>query len=901
MPKLPDFQVLGDVRGFDSGRPMPNLRVPVPENGAASFGNALVNAGEKITAGVMQEREKQQVLDYARADADFLTKQTEYETKLRQNPDYSTWADTYRTEAPKLLEQSGTLITDPRARELWAARQQVHIARGVARFSEAATKRNNDAYAADQFNTLDNLSRVFVDGQDEDTRTRAVGAADGIINDLTGRGIITAVHGQELRRKWVEGNARGYLSTLPPAEQIAALGGNQGALRMKESGGNPAAFNQFGYAGLYQFGAPRLADMGVYTPGAGESLDTWSKTPKDAPGKWTGTFNIPGFPEVKTLKDFLANPAAQEAAYKIHDAKMGDEITANGLDRFIGQNVGGIPVTVEGVKNMMHLAGAAGAKRALESGGADNPRDANGTGALDYLRLGSTSPRARQMAEFLPPDDRAMLRDRAEAHYRAEERRIHAAQADERATVAQQIKDDLTSIETSGTALPEGTLNRERVTALLGEQKAQEWLADRARAQRVYEVVDGAATLPANEIQARLAKIAPIPGTPGYDDELKAYGRAQSAVNHLLTARGKDVAAAADAFPFVKAAREQAAADAQANPGSAAAGTQAVISARLSAQDTMRIPGSHQKPLTNTEMGSLLEAITGPEAQQGSIRDRLNGLAAQYGDHWPRVFGQLVTDGKLPGAYQVLAQMTEPTQRVAADQLQRGLALVAQGGGLQALKDTLPIGKGNETDKALDSELQDFRVATAHSTGGERLFQAVENAAKVLAYQGVNRGDSPTTAATAAAQAILRERWEVNGTAVYPKAQSGEVRGAMDAVQRSLTPAMLAPVPPTPDTADMTEEARQASWLRAAQGGKWVPNRDTTGLVLMAPLFKGGLIPVRAADGQPIEVRFDALPRVARLSGPGADGQPAAPVTRPLIDMPTYDLPRGGLPPAATE
>lgn len=872
MPKLPDFQVLGDVRGFDSGRPMPSLRVPVPENGAKAAGDALISAGDKIATAVQQDRREQQVLDFARADADFLTKQTEYETKLRENPDYSTWADNYRTEAPKLLEQSGTLITDPRARELWAARQQVHIARGVARFSEASRKRNDDAYAADQFNTLDNLSRVFVDGQDEDTRTRAVGAADGIINDLTGRGIISAVRGQELRRRWVEGNARGYISTLPPAEQIAALGGNQGALRMRESSGNPAAFNQFGYAGLYQFGAPRLADMGVYTPGAGESLGTWSKTPKDAPGKWTGTFNIPGFPEVKTLKDFLANPAAQEAAYKIHDAKMDEEIKANGLDRFIGQSIGGITATPEGIKNMIHLAGAAGAKRTLESGGAYNPDDANGTRALDYLRLGSVTPRARQMAEFLPPDDRAALRDRAEAHYRAEERRIHAAQADERATVAQQIKDDLASIETSGTALPETTLNRERVTTLLGDQKAQEWLADRARAQRVYEVVDGAATLPASEIQGRLAAMAPVPGSKGYDDDLKAFTRASSAVNHLLTARGKDVAAAADAFPFVKAAREQAAQAAPGNGGAVAQGTQAVISARMMAQDTMRIPGSQQKPLTVGETRALVEAISGPEAQKGNVRDRLDGFAQQYGEHWPRVFAQLVTDGKLPGAYQVLASMTEPKQRVAADQLQRGLALVAEKGGLGALRDALPAGEAVNVDKSLDGELADFRRVAGASSGGVRLYQAVENAAKVLAYEAVFRGEGSSAAAAAAVQGILREKYEITGTAMYPKDKGPQVLAATRAVTAGLSPAMLEQSPETIGTAGMTQEARQAAWLNAARRGDWVPNRDSTGLVLMAPLENGGRLPVRLADGSPVEVLFDALP------GTGAPRAFTAPV-----------------------
>lgn len=187
---------------------------------------------------------------------------------------------------------------------------------------------------------------------------------------------------------------------LPQSDQvrILATGNLDAKLTQRESSGDPTKVNQFGYAGLYQFGAPRLADLGVYTPGSGENLAAWSKTPANAAGKWTGTFNIPGFPDVKTLDDFTANPEAQKAAYGLHQQRTEKEIDDLGLGGYVGQTVGGVPITRDGLRAMVHLAGAEGTRKTLASGGAFNPADANGTTALDYARLGGPSAKPGDLA-----------------------------------------------------------------------------------------------------------------------------------------------------------------------------------------------------------------------------------------------------------------------------------------------------------------------------------------------------------------------------------------------------------------------------------------------------------------------------------------------------------------------
>lgn len=162
-------------------------------------------------------------------------------------------------------------------------------------------------------------------------------------------------------------------------ERGMASGSFETRLKARESSLQPGKVNQLGYAGLYQFGAPRLTDLGVYTPGAGEDLSGWSKSAKNADGKWSGTFNIPGFENVKSIDDFLRNPAAQKAAFDLHNARMDKEIDGNGLYHWEGSTVGGVPITRDGLRAMLHLGGVGGARKALESAGANSPKDANGT------------------------------------------------------------------------------------------------------------------------------------------------------------------------------------------------------------------------------------------------------------------------------------------------------------------------------------------------------------------------------------------------------------------------------------------------------------------------------------------------------------------------------------------
>lgn len=175
---------------------------------------------------------------------------------------------------------------------------------------------------------------------------------------------------------------------------LASTGSNIASITSQaESGNNPSAVNAQGYSGKYQMGKSALMAAGVYTPAPGED-------PKaQGPGEWWGTFNIPGRPQPMTYNQFLGDPGAQDAAFLAHVTNLNREIQSRGLRSYIGQNVGGVPITQDSLIEMMQGGGPAGTQRFLESNGKYNPADANGQTIADFGRRVSAATPPVQVAQ----------------------------------------------------------------------------------------------------------------------------------------------------------------------------------------------------------------------------------------------------------------------------------------------------------------------------------------------------------------------------------------------------------------------------------------------------------------------------------------------------------------------
>ena len=122
------------------------------------------------------------------------------------------------------------------------------------------------------------------------------------------------------------------------------------ALAFKESGGNYASINTYGYLGKYQFGKETLSLIGV-----------------------------------KNVTDFLNNPKLQEKAF-VANAQRNKWVLRRDINRFVGKRINGVLVTESGILAAAHLAGPGSVKKYLRSYGLDNFADGYGTTISSYMK-----------------------------------------------------------------------------------------------------------------------------------------------------------------------------------------------------------------------------------------------------------------------------------------------------------------------------------------------------------------------------------------------------------------------------------------------------------------------------------------------------------------------------------
>lgn len=584
-------EVVGRTRPSQTPLAQPAQTADANAFGAQAF-QSLGRLGNALQQGALALRERRSREATMRANLAMTTFQLDQDRVLddlnRNRDEFSNidvlYEDQYNVKMNELLES----IEDPEARAHAFEMGTRLFAKNTLAAQNAERERNAAAVDLNLTKTAES-SRIVVRRDPSALNEQVEIVADALQQS-----------GGVLPRAEIEKRAREYLQGL----NVSALDGrsdrnpelvlselNTGVthtpgeadLVYSESGGNPRVVNSEGYAGLYQFGAPRLADIGVYSPGEGEELREWQ-------GDWTGRFNIPGHPNVKSLGDFLASREAQHTAYKLHKQKMDVEIRDNGFDRFIGQHVQGVLITQQGLHNMLHLGGVGSTRTFLSGKG--NPEDSNGTSMADYASMGSQGPQSVvPLEEILTPrqweharnyaqsvlDDRirrqgALETEQATNRTLAQEQNyagLQVAVATGRASKADavealsagristtQYRTLLTDIDTANTEASQETALQLESGLYTGEVGQQEIMAaspqltfdQRADLIRKAEEVGRRGGVLANENVQQAAQyvkksVGAVPGPLGRFDEgeLRREANALREFNRAVTAGGEDV------------------------------------------------------------------------------------------------------------------------------------------------------------------------------------------------------------------------------------------------------------------------------------------------------------------------------------------------------------------------
>lgn len=673
MPRLPSADSLGGLSGGGGGRSISSIDASGIGSAQREQGQALQGVGDKLQAIANDINEKQGTLEDAKARADWTISRAKLEEERDNETDPEALGQ-FQSKYQAALTKSASMISDPRKRELFLANNSPEVARGQIAATGRADEINTDASLADTNQKLFDLRQSALKTKDPSVRAAAFKTARDLYDTLENNGDISAVDAQKGRQSWATDFATSAVNMMPPEEQLRVLGGFKGALAQQESSGNPKIVNGNGYAGLYQFGAPRLQTLGVYQPGAGENLQTWSQTGSAEPGKWSGQFNIPGFPGVKTLADFRSNPAAQDAVFGIHTAKLDQEIADRGLDKYIGKTVAGIPITREGIYAMAHLGGIGGAEAALKSGGSSDARDNNGSSVLSYARLGLTDPRNKTLVDMIPADRADYMRENAQ-------RAVTQQTREEVAQVRSLRQDDEASIMQTGQ--PVQSLTMERVAASQGPEEAAAFADNRQRAQTYYRATNDWDSLPAEEINQRLASLKPRAGEEGYERQQAFFNTAVEKAQQTLKQRQEDPATAVDRLPDVQQAKQ--AADPK-DPSSIAA----LGRARMVAQDRIGVPPQLQTPITRAEAINAMLPLT--KAPPGLEKQGMEAVVKQF----DQTYGP---DAEKALTYALTASKVDND---VAEQASKVIRSIAQGRAVsaaqeRALNDAIEISAANGT------------------------------------------------------------------------------------------------------------------------------------------------------------------------------------------------------------
>jgi hypothetical protein len=245
LAKLPDASEIKPSIGM-SGRPIATYDTTGYARGAAAMaqgakdiGTGLTGAGNQVSAVAVrnealakQEKEKDDVLDTAQANARFQVDKINYLNSIKDDQDHETLTARSQEHLTALGENAANTVRDPRRRELFKAVIADDLARSQAGVNDLVQKRRADAWGADLVSSLEGSRQGALLAETPEEKKKQIDAANALIDAGAAKGFVTKEWAALSKKKWVEDYTIAEFEKLPAEQRLMAL---RGGTRMQDA------------------------------------------------------------------------------------------------------------------------------------------------------------------------------------------------------------------------------------------------------------------------------------------------------------------------------------------------------------------------------------------------------------------------------------------------------------------------------------------------------------------------------------------------------------------------------------------------------------------------------------------------------------------------------------------
>ncbi len=215
MPQIPDLNSLGTVTA-QPGRNITTFNGGQSAKAVAEFGEAGIRSANNAL-------ENQDKLEHAYAKSNLLQGIVAAKSELENDPDYTTYEKRFGDKVNELVGQSSGLITSEAQKRLFLSTAGESISTAYNDIREMARKQEKNYGEASLLEIQDKNKNAALSAPDEKTRESLLQATQDAISGAQQRGYITPQEAVKQRIAFAQNYATARAGMLSPEEQVKLL------------------------------------------------------------------------------------------------------------------------------------------------------------------------------------------------------------------------------------------------------------------------------------------------------------------------------------------------------------------------------------------------------------------------------------------------------------------------------------------------------------------------------------------------------------------------------------------------------------------------------------------------------------------------------------------------------